>query len=91
MFLFLYQQYVSEILRVLDESDRGLSVPEMQRVLNLRKNQIDLSKNTPFGRPTQNKPKNVEIIAFPRLGGLHHRYDNNILNDKLNLRIFLSV
>jgi ATP-dependent DNA helicase RecQ len=35
------QQHVSEILRALDESDRGLSVPEMQRVLNLRKNQID--------------------------------------------------
>ncbi|MBO8092570.1 MAG: RecQ family ATP-dependent DNA helicase [Prosthecochloris sp.] len=35
------QQHISEILRVLDESNNGLSVPEMQRVLNLRKNQID--------------------------------------------------
>jgi len=35
------QQHVSEILRVLDESNNGLSVPEMQRVLNLRKNQIN--------------------------------------------------
>ncbi|MFO7970473.1 MAG: RecQ family ATP-dependent DNA helicase [Desulfobacterales bacterium] len=35
------QQHISEILRALDESDNGLSVPEMQRVLNLRKNQID--------------------------------------------------
>ena len=35
------QQHISEILEVLDESDNGLSVPEMQRVLNLRKNQID--------------------------------------------------
>ncbi|MCW5212612.1 RecQ family ATP-dependent DNA helicase [Desulfobulbus sp. TB] len=35
------QQHISEILNALDESDNGLSVPEMQRVLNLRKNQID--------------------------------------------------
>ncbi|MFA6928928.1 MAG: RecQ family ATP-dependent DNA helicase [Lentisphaeria bacterium] len=35
------QQHVSEILRALDKSANGLSVPEMQRVLNLRKNQID--------------------------------------------------
>ena len=35
------QQHISEILRVLDESDSGLSVPAIQHVLNLRKNQID--------------------------------------------------
>ncbi|MDY0324816.1 MAG: DEAD/DEAH box helicase [Candidatus Cloacimonadaceae bacterium] len=35
------QQHISEILRALDEFNNGLSVPEMQRVLNLRKNQID--------------------------------------------------
>ena len=35
------QQHISEILRALDESNNGLSVPEMQCVLNLRKNQID--------------------------------------------------
>jgi len=35
------QQHISEILRALDESNNGLSVPEMQRVLNLRKGQID--------------------------------------------------
>ncbi len=35
------QQHISEILNALDESDNGLSVPEMQRVLNLRKGQID--------------------------------------------------
>jgi len=40
------QQHISEILRALDESNNGLSVPEMQRVLNLRKNQID--KTTKF-------------------------------------------
>ncbi|MGV8075070.1 MAG: RecQ family ATP-dependent DNA helicase [Syntrophobacteraceae bacterium] len=35
------QKHISEIIRVLDESDSGLSVPSMQSVLNLRKSQID--------------------------------------------------
>ena len=35
------QQHITEILRVLDESNNGLSVPEIQRVLNLRMSQID--------------------------------------------------
>jgi ATP-dependent DNA helicase RecQ len=35
------QQHVSEILAALDESEKGLSVPEIQRVLNLRRSQID--------------------------------------------------
>ena len=35
------QRHVSEILKALDESGDGLSVSEMQRVLNLRKSQID--------------------------------------------------
>jgi len=35
------QQHISEILLVLDEAEHGLSVPEMQRVLNLRKGQIE--------------------------------------------------
>ena len=34
-------QHISDILRVLDESDNGLSVPEIQRVLNLGQTQID--------------------------------------------------
>jgi ATP-dependent DNA helicase RecQ len=35
------QQHISKILRVLDESENGLSVVEMQRALNLRRGQID--------------------------------------------------
>ncbi|MCI5134624.1 MAG: RecQ family ATP-dependent DNA helicase [Candidatus Electrothrix sp. AW2] len=35
------QQHIATILDALDESDNGLSVPEMQRVLNLRKKQIE--------------------------------------------------
>lgn len=35
------QKHICRILKALDESDNGLSVREMQRVLNLRKTQID--------------------------------------------------
>lgn len=38
---FPLQQHISEILRVLYESENGLSVPEMQRVLNLKYSQIE--------------------------------------------------
>jgi ATP-dependent DNA helicase RecQ len=35
------QQHITAILQALNESDNGLSVPEMQRVLNLQQKQID--------------------------------------------------
>lgn len=35
-----------------------------------------LDKDTPFGRPTDPKPSDdAQILALPRLGGLHHRYE----------------
>jgi transposase InsO family protein len=36
---------------------------------------LSLGKDTPSGRPVQEKPENAKIIALPRLGGLHHRYE----------------
>jgi ATP-dependent DNA helicase RecQ len=35
------QQHISAMLRVLEESDSGLSIPSLQGVLNLRKSQIE--------------------------------------------------
>lgn len=35
------QQHIDEILNVLEQSDDGLSVPEIQRVLNMRKGKIE--------------------------------------------------
>ena len=35
------QRHILEIFSALDQSDSGLSVPDMQRILNLRKGQID--------------------------------------------------
>ena len=36
---------------------------------------LGLDKDTPFGRPVQEKPENGKVVAFPRVGGLHHRYE----------------
>jgi putative transposase len=38
---------------------------------------LSLGKGTPFGRAVQQQPENGKVIALPRLGGLHHRYDWN--------------
>ena len=36
----------------------------------------NLGKDTPSGRLVQHKPSdNAELIALPKLGGLHHRYE----------------
>jgi len=35
---------------------------------------LGLGKETPHGRPIQEKPKDGKIIKFPRVGGLHNRY-----------------
>jgi putative transposase len=36
---------------------------------------LSLGKDTPFGRSIQRKPESGKLIALPRLGGLHHRYE----------------
>ena len=36
---------------------------------------LGLEKETPLERPVRMKPENGKIIEFPRLGGLHHRYE----------------
>jgi len=36
---------------------------------------LGLGKETPAGRSVLNKPDNAKVAAFPRLGGLHHRYE----------------
>ena len=37
---------------------------------------LGLGKDTPAGRPTTPRPSgSVEVVALPRVGGLHHRYE----------------
>ncbi len=34
---------------------------------------LSLGKDTPVGRPV--RPAGGKIVAFPQVGGLHHRYE----------------
>ena len=36
---------------------------------------LGLLKDTPFERQVQPEPENGKLIALPRVGGLHHRYE----------------
>src|SRR6056297_130916 len=36
---------------------------------------LGLAKETPAGRSVSEKPENGKVVAIPRLGGLHHRYE----------------
>ncbi|MEA2061948.1 MAG: hypothetical protein U9P10_15915 [Thermodesulfobacteriota bacterium] len=36
---------------------------------------LRLAKETPVGRSVREKPDNANMAEFPRLGGLHHRYE----------------
>ncbi|MCA1793819.1 MAG: transposase [Desulfobacteraceae bacterium] len=36
---------------------------------------LGLGKETPGGRSVSEKPENGKVVALPRLGGLHHRYE----------------
>jgi hypothetical protein len=35
---------------------------------------LGLNKETPTGRPTEEKPTDGRLESLPRIGGLHHRY-----------------
>ena len=77
------QQHISEILRVLDESDNGLSVPEMQRVLNLRKSQIEktikfLTVESPS--PIVKTGSKWQVTASASSYSIDQEYVNAIIN-----------
>ena len=40
---------------------------------------LTLGKDTPCGRPVERPPQaDAKIVAFPRVGGLHHRYARRV-------------
>jgi len=60
---------------VLNEGHLKRIITEYFEYYHHDRTHLGLSKDTPFERPVQNKPKYGEVIAFPRIGGLHHRYE----------------
>lgn len=48
---------------------------EYIRYLHLDRTHLGLEKDTPHGRPCAKPTRASQVVSFPRLGGLHHRYD----------------
>jgi putative transposase len=48
---------------------------EYVRYYHLDRTHLGLGKKTPHPRPTATPTRHSRVVSFPRLGGLHHRYD----------------
>ena len=48
---------------------------EYIRYHHLDRTHLGLKKDTPHGRPCTKPACDSQVVSFPRLGGLHHRYD----------------
>ncbi|WP_232364119.1 hypothetical protein [Desulforapulum autotrophicum] len=48
---------------------------EYFKYYHMDRTHLGLDKDSPRGRPVQEKPEIRKVIALPRVGGLHHRYD----------------
>jgi len=53
----------------------GTSVPDLTEPTEDRCH-LSLNKDCPEPRPVQPRPPgDAEVVAFPRVGGIHHRYE----------------
>ncbi len=62
-------------LVVLNEDHLKRTLSEYFKYYHKDRTHLGLDKNSPLGRPVQEKPEIGKVIALPRVGGLHHRYD----------------
>jgi hypothetical protein len=60
---------------VLNERHLVRILLRYQRYYNTSRTHLSLEKDTPEGRPVQSAEVGAKIIAFPEVGGLHHRYE----------------
>jgi len=61
---------------VLGENHLGSLLAEYVVYYNRDRCHYGLDKDAPASRPIQDKPSgDARVIAFPRIGGLHHRYE----------------
>lgn len=81
------QIHVDEIIRVLDESDTGLSIPNMQRELNLRKNQIEKTLkflNVESPSPIIKMESKWQVTAASSTYKMDHAYVDDITRIRRN-------
>ena len=62
-------------LVVLNEDHLKHKLWEYIKYYHEDRTHIGLDKDSPIGRPVQEKPETGKVIALPRVGGLHHRYE----------------
>jgi transposase InsO family protein len=62
-------------LVVLNEDHLKHKLSEYFKYYHEDRTHLGLDKNSPLGRPVQKKPETGKVIALPRVGGLHHRYE----------------
>ncbi len=61
---------------ILNERHLKRLMSEYLRYYHEDRTHLGLAKDTPAGRPTAIRPaRESKMRSFPRLGGLHHRYD----------------
>jgi putative transposase len=62
-------------LIILNEAHLKMKLKEYFRYYHEDRTHLGLDKNSPLGRAVREKPENGKVIAFSRVGGLHHRYE----------------
>jgi hypothetical protein len=63
------------VLRVYNEAHLKRILTEYFAYYHEDRTHLGLAKETPAGRPVSEKRGNAKVVALPRLGGLHHRYE----------------
>jgi putative transposase len=59
----------------LNERHLKRLLSEYIRYYHLDRTHLGLEKDTPHDRPCTKPARDSQVVSFPRLGGLHHRYD----------------
>lgn len=59
----------------LNERHLKRLLSEYVRYFHHDRTHLGLNKDTPYSRPAAAQMRNAKVVALPRLGGLHHRYD----------------
>jgi putative transposase len=76
------ERWVGSCRRDLLDHEIVINARQLRRLLSeyvqyhhLDRTHLGLKKDTPGPRPTAKPKRDSQAVSFPRLGGLHHRYD----------------
>jgi len=69
------RRYCLNSMIILNETHLKRILTEYLTYYHEDRTHLGLGKETPAGRAVLEKPDNGKVVAFPRMGGLHHRYE----------------